>query len=64
MRDIGYVAGHFGARAPDVTKVPQYDPKWAPGCYGCGGCDVYGDRKVDMRDIGLAVSHFGHANGP
>jgi peptide/nickel transport system substrate-binding protein len=60
MRDVGYIAQHFGARAPD----PSYDPKWAPGSYGCGGADVYGDRKVDMRDIGLACRHFGHTTQP
>jgi len=64
MRDIGYIAAHFGAKAPDPAKIPPYDPKWAPGCYGYGGCDVAGDRKVDMRDIGFAAAHFGHKNVP
>jgi peptide/nickel transport system substrate-binding protein len=64
MRDIGYIAGHFRARAPDTTKAQAYDPKWAPGRYSCGGCDVYGDRKVDMRDIGFACMHFGDTNEP
>jgi len=64
MRDIGYIAARFGAKAPDPSKVPPYDPKWAPGQYGCSGADVYGDRKVDMRDIGLACAHFGHKNKP
>jgi hypothetical protein len=64
MRDIGYVAGHFGAGAPDTSASPPYDARWAPGTYGYGGCDVYGDRKIDMRDIGLAASHFGHTTQP
>jgi peptide/nickel transport system substrate-binding protein len=64
MRDIGYIAGHFGAKAPDTARSPPYDPKWAPGTYGNGGADVYGDRKVDMRDIGFAAAHFGHRNVP
>jgi peptide/nickel transport system substrate-binding protein len=64
MRDIGYIAAHFGARAPDPTKTPIYDPRWAPGVYGCGGADVYGDRKIDMRDVGLACSHFLHTTKP
>ena len=65
MRDIGYIAGRFGAKAPDPAKgLLAYDPKWAPGMYGQGGADVYGDRKVDMRDIGFACAHFGHANKP
>lgn len=64
MRDIGYVAGHFGAKAPDPSGTPPYDPKWAPGSYGCGGCDVYGDRRVDMRDIGFDCAHFLHYMQP
>jgi ABC-type transport system substrate-binding protein len=64
MRDIGYVAGHFGAKAPDTARTPPYDPKWAPGTYGMAGADVYGDRKVDMRDIGFAAAHFGHTAQP
>jgi len=64
MRDIGYIAAHFGARAPDTSKTPIYDPRWAPGAYGAGGADVYGDRKVDMRDVGLACAHFLHKNKP
>jgi ABC-type transport system substrate-binding protein len=64
MRDIGYIAGHFGAKAPDTARSPPYDPKWAPGDYGMAGADVYGDRKVDMRDIGFAAAHFGHRNVP
>jgi len=64
MRDIGYIAAHFGAKAPDPSRTPPYDPKWAPGSYGNGGTDVYGDRKVDMRDIGFAAAHFGHQNVP
>jgi peptide/nickel transport system substrate-binding protein len=64
MRDIGWIAGHFRARAPDTTKTPAYDYKWAPGRYSCGGADVYGDRKVDMRDIGFACMHFGDTNEP
>ena len=64
MRDIGYIAAHFGARAPDTSKTPIYDPRWAPGVYGAGGADVYGDRKIDMRDVGLACAHFLHENKP
>jgi len=64
MRDIGYIAGHFGAKAPDPYRDPPYDSKWAPGTYGCYGCDVYGDRKIDMRDIGFACAHFGHTTQP
>jgi hypothetical protein len=56
MRDIGYIAGHFGAHA--------YDLRWYPGAYGCGGCDVYGDRKIDMRDLSFACRHFGHGAEP
>ncbi len=64
MRDIGYVAAHFGAKPPDTARRFSYDPRWAPGTYGCGGCDVYADRKIDMRDIGFACSHFLHSNEP
>jgi len=67
MRDIGYIAGKFGAKSPNpanVPPVPMYDPKWAPGTYGMAGADVYGDRKVDMRDIGFAAAHFGDTTGP
>jgi len=64
MRDIGYIAAHFGAKAPDVARTPPYDPKWAPGNYGAGGPDVYGDRKIDMRDIGFACAHFCHTTRP
>ncbi len=64
MRDIGYIAAKFGARAPDTSKIPAYDPKWGPGAYGTGCADVYGDRKVDMRDIGFAISHFLHYQQP
>jgi len=62
MRDINFIVTHFGASPPDVLL--GYNPKWAPGTYGYAGCDVYGDRKVDMRDIGLACTHFGHTNEP
>jgi hypothetical protein len=62
MRDIGRIAAHFGAKPPYVA-VP-YDARWAPGTYGYAGCDVYGDRKVDMRDIATACAHFGHTNEP
>jgi hypothetical protein len=63
MRDIGFVAGRFGARAPDTSSMQPYNSKWTPGTYG-GGADVYGDRKVDMRDIGFMCNHFGHATRP
>jgi len=64
MRDIGYIANHFGAKAPDPAKTPPYDNKWAPGVYGAAGADVYGDRKIDMRDIGFAAAHFGDTTEP
>jgi hypothetical protein len=64
MRDISYIVGHFGARAPNPSVFPLYDPKWAPGTYGCEGCDVYGDRRVDMRDVAFAASHFLHTSQP
>jgi peptide/nickel transport system substrate-binding protein len=64
MRDIGWITSHFGARAPSPTLSPQYDPMWAPGVYGAGGCDVYGDRVINMRDIGLACAHFLHTHQP
>jgi len=64
MRDIGYICGCFGAKAPDPAKVPPQDPKWGNGTYGAGCADVYGDRRVDMRDIGFACAHFGHTNQP
>jgi peptide/nickel transport system substrate-binding protein len=64
MRDVGYVAGHFGARAPENARVPPYDSKWAPGVYSAAGADVYGDRKVDMRDIGFECAHFGGTTEP
>ncbi len=64
MRDVGYIAGHFGAVAPNPAAAVEYDARWAPGTYGYAGCDVYGDRKVDMRDIGFACAHFGHLAQP
>jgi len=64
MRDIGYVALHFGTVAPDISSPGIYDVNWAPGTYGCGGCDVYGDRLIDMRDIGEACKHFLHTTEP
>jgi hypothetical protein len=64
MRDISYIAAHFGAAAPDTSRTQPYDPKWAPGTYGNGGCDVSGDRRVDMRDIAFAAAHFLHENEP
>jgi hypothetical protein len=64
MRDVSYVAGHFGAATPDTSKSQPYDPRWAPGTYGCGGCDLVGDRKVDMRDVAFAAAHFLHENEP
>jgi len=62
MRDIGYIADHFGAKAPEPGK--PYDDRWAPGTYGNAGCDVYGDRIVNMRDVGFACAHFGHTTAP
>jgi len=62
IRDIAWICGHFGAKPPDV--ILGYNPLWAPGTYGYATADVYGDRKVDMRDIGLACAHFMHTNEP
>jgi peptide/nickel transport system substrate-binding protein len=67
MRDVSYVAGHFGAKAPNpgaLPPAPIYDPKWAPGFLGHGGCDLVGDRKVDMRDVAFAAAHFLHEAQP
>jgi hypothetical protein len=64
MRDVSYIAVHFGSKAPDTSKTQPYDALWAPGNYGCGGCDVYGDRKVDMRDVAFAAAHFLHTTQP
>jgi hypothetical protein len=64
MRDIGYIASRFGARAPDTALIPPHDVKRAPGAYGSGSADVYGDRRIDMRDIGFACAHFGHTDSP
>jgi peptide/nickel transport system substrate-binding protein len=64
MRDISYVAAHFGAAAPDTSRAQPYDPRWAPGTYGNGGCDLLGDRKVDMRDVAFAAAHFLHQTQP
>ena len=64
MRDVSYIAQHFGAKAPDPSRPVPYDNKWAPGNYGNAGCDVYGDRKVDMKDVAFSAVHFGHKNVP
>jgi len=64
MRDIGYIAQHFQGVAPNPAAPIIYDPFWAPGVYGCGGCDCYGDRIIDMHDIGYACQHFGHTTEP
>jgi len=70
MRDVGYIANHYGAYAPDPSGPSQtpprqiYDARWAPGIAGFGGADVYGDRKIDMRDIGFVCNHYGHVNIP
>ena len=64
MRDISWPVELFGARAPPASEAPSYDPKWAPGTYGYGGCDVWGDRRIDMRDIGLACNEFMHTTQP
>jgi len=64
--DLEYVAYHNGAKAPDPARSPPYpyDDTWAPGTYGCGGCDVYGDRKVDSRDTGYVAAHGGDGTCP
>jgi len=64
VRDIGIIANHFGAKAPDPSSTPMYEIKWAPGGYGGYGWDVTGDRKIDMRDIGFACRHFGDTTEP
>jgi hypothetical protein len=67
MRDVTYIANHVNAKAPNPNVKPpnpMYDPMWAPGTYGCGGCDGVGDRKVDMRDVAFAASHFLHRAQP
>ena len=46
--DYNWSVLHFNAKAP-IPGVP-IDPKWI-GVYGCGACDVIGDRKVDAKDI-------------
>jgi len=46
----------FNAKAP--LPGVAYDPRWAPGTYGCGGCDVEGDRVVNMDDIAYLIRHF------
>jgi peptide/nickel transport system substrate-binding protein len=56
MRDIGYIAKHFGAK--------YGEDKFLPSTYGVGCSDVYGDQKIDMRDIGFACKHFGHTTQP
>jgi hypothetical protein len=45
MRDIGYVAKHFGT---DPSKPP-----WDPNT------DINGDHKTNMLDIGTVAKHFG-----
>jgi ABC-type transport system substrate-binding protein len=64
MRDIGYICNRFGAKAPDPSRTPPLDPKWESGTYGLGCADIYGDRRVDMRDIGEACAHFGDRAEP
>ncbi len=57
VRDYGWIFAHLGAKAPNPAGIPRYDPLWAPGTYGCGGCDVYSDRKVDIKDLNPAATH-------
>jgi len=57
IMDYFYVLDHFNAKAP-VPGMAN-DPKWTPGTYGCGGCDVYGDRIVNNRDV-ISVVLGGH----
>jgi hypothetical protein len=45
MRDIGFIARHFGGVHPD----PEYD----------FDCDIIYDTVVDMRDIATAARNFG-----
>ena len=61
VMDLFYVVDpnlgrHFNAKAP-LSGMP-YDPKWAPGTYGCGGCDVYGDRTVNNKDTIYVISQM------
>jgi hypothetical protein len=48
MRDIGYVAQHFG--------IPPISPLWDPKT------DINGDGKADMGDIGIAARRFGETD--
>jgi len=48
MRDIGYIARHFG--------IPSISPLWDPRT------DINGDGKADMVDIGIAARHFGETD--
>jgi hypothetical protein len=61
VRDLGYVTSAIGAEAPDPSSTLPYKyPLWAPGAYGCGGCDVYPDRVIDFKDYALVESTFGY----
>jgi hypothetical protein len=50
MKDIGFVARHFGTN--------QGDPDWNPR-FDINGPTGEPDGTVDMRDIGLVALHFG-----
>jgi len=52
MRDIGYIAKHFGTKEGE----PDWDAK----------CDLNVDGKVDMRDIAISIYRYGQnvANKP
>jgi hypothetical protein len=45
MKDIAYVAKHFGS----TPTSPSWDPN----------ADINGDGKVDMKDIGIVAKYFG-----
>ncbi len=56
LKDLAYIVLHLNAKAPVPGQPP--DPKWT-GIYGCGGCDVYGDRIVDNKDIAKVMRATG-----
>jgi len=45
MRDIAYIARHFGTN----SASPNWDPV----------CDLNSDGKIDMKDMALVARHFG-----
>jgi uncharacterized protein (DUF2141 family) len=45
MKDVAYIARHFGTN----STSSNWDPV----------CDLNGDGKVDMKDIAIVARHFG-----